>query len=182
MLNVAIFILLAVAFYSGSRRGFTMQLVYTAGYLISFFVAKMYYKELGERLELFIPYPSISADTNLVFFDIDTALDLDKAFYAGVAFIIILVIGWIVTRFIGVFAHGLTFIPVLKQLDWLAGGAVSVLVMYVGIFLVLSLVAMIPMDMFQNLFKDGSFAHTIVEKTPIFSKQIQNLWVTQIIK
>lgn len=181
MVTLGIFVLLAIAFYSGSRRGLALQLVYTGGYFISYLVAKAYYQSLGEALELFVPYPSVSADTNLVFFDMVTALELDRAFYAAVAFVLILFIGWIVTRFIGIFARRLMFIPILKQFYWLAGGVVSVVIMYIGIFIFLSLLSMIPLDAIQNLFSPGSFPKFMVEKTPIFSKEMYELWINKII-
>ncbi|EOL43220.1 CvpA family protein [Enterococcus caccae] len=182
MLTLLILLLLAIGFYTGARRGLILQVLYTFGYLVSYFIAKSYYKSLASHLELFIPYPSPTADTKLVFFNQEITLDLDQAFYGAVAFLLIVVAGWLVVRFLAIFAHGLVFIPVLKQANWLAGGLISLVVIYVGIFLVLSMLSMVPVDAVQNQFKNSGLASYIVKYTPIFSKQIYHLWIEQMIK
>ncbi|KAF1295704.1 colicin V production protein CvpA [Enterococcus sp. JM4C] len=182
MVTLFILILLAIAFYSGARRGLTLQLVYTVGYFISYLAAKHYYKDLAPKLELYIPYPSVTENSQLVFFTKEMGLELDQAYYAAIAFLLILFFGWILTRFVGIFAHSLTYLPILRQFDWIAGGLLSVVLMYVGIFLVLTLLTLLPVDFIQNLFKDSGVARGIVENTPIFSNQIQNLWVNNILK
>lgn len=182
MLTLLILLLLAIGFYTGARRGLILQLLYTFGYLVSYFIAKTYYKSLASHLELFIPYPSPTAETKLVFFNQELTLDLDQAFYGAVAFLLILVAGWLVVRFLAIFAHGLVFIPVLKQANWVAGGVLSLIVLYVGIFLVLSMLSMLPVDALQNQLKNSGLASYIIKDTPLFSKQIYHLWIEQMIK
>ncbi|MDH6364567.1 putative membrane protein required for colicin V production [Enterococcus sp. PF1-24] len=180
MLTVGILILLAIAFYSGARRGLVLQATYTLGYFISYIVARMNYRELGEKLELLIPYPSATQDSQMVFFSQEQALDLAGAFYAGVAFLLILGIGWLATRFIAIFFRELLFVSVAKKLDGLLGGILCAVVVYLGIFFILTIASYIPIPMIQSQFESG-LARTIVEHTPIFSKQILQLWVTDII-
>ncbi|MEI5995548.1 CvpA family protein [Candidatus Enterococcus mansonii] len=182
MLTLLILLLLAIGFYTGARRGLILQALYTFGYLCSYLVAKNYYKSLASHLELYIPYPSPTAETKLVFFKQELTLDLDQAFYGAVAFLLILIAGWLIVRLLAIFAHGLVFVPVLKQANWLAGGFISFLVIYIGIFLVLSTLSMLPVDAIQNQFKNSGFARFIVQDTPIFSKQIYHLWIEQMIK
>lgn len=181
MLTIGILLLLFIAFYGGARRGLTMQLAYTAGYFITFIVARSNYQALAPKLELLIPYPAVTQDSQMVFFDQTISLELDQAFYAGVAFLLILLAGWLITRFIAVFLKKLTYIPILKQFDWLAGGALSFIVVYVGIFLVLTIASFIPVEAIQGQFAASGVARGIVENTPILSNMIQNLWVTDII-
>lgn len=182
MLTLLILLLLAIGFYTGARRGLILQVLYTVGYLCSYFVAKTYYKSLASHLELFIPYPSPTAETKLVFFNQNLTLDLDQAFYGAVAFLLIIVAGWFVVRFLAIFAHGLVFVPVLKQANWLAGGIISLVVIYVGLFLILSMLSMLPVDALQNQLKNSGLASYIIKDTPIFSKQIYHLWIEQMIK
>lgn len=182
MFTLIIFLLLAMGFYSGAKRGLVLQIIYTVGYFIAYLVAQRNYKALASHLELLIPYPSPTAETKLLFFDQKLTLDLDQAFYGAIAFLIILFVGWLVVRLLAIFAHGFTFVPVLKQANWLAGGVLSFLVLYVGIFLVLSTLAMLPIDAVQNQFKNSGIARFIVENTPILTKQVQNMWIEQMIK
>lgn len=182
MVTLLIIIFLAIGFYSGYRRGFTLQIVYTAGYGLAFWAAEKYYKMLAPKLELLIPYPSATADTKLVFFDSQLILDLDQAFYAACAFMLILFAGWLVTRFIAIFAHKLMFLPLLKQANSLAGGILSFVVVYVGIFLILSVISMVPIAAIQDMLGSSSLVKFIIEQTPILSNEIYNLWVESVIK
>ncbi|MDA9470200.1 CvpA family protein [Enterococcus sp. 5H] len=182
MLTLLILLLLAIGFYTGARRGLVLQVLYTFGYLCTYFIARTYYQSLASHLKLYVPYPSPTAETKLVFFDQNLTLDLDQAFYGAVAFLLILAAGWLVVRFLGIFAHHLTFIPVLKQANGLAGGVISFIVMYVGIFLVLMMLSMLPIDAIQNQFKNSGLAQFIVKDTPVFSNQIYQLWVEKMIR
>lgn len=182
MLTLIILFVLFFGFYSGARRGLLLQGIYTFGYLIAYLIAKSNYKKLGSFLEMYIPYPAATSETKLVLFNQDIVLDLDQAFYAAIAFLLIVFTGWIVVRFIGLFARGLSSIPVFKEANWLAGGIFGFLVVYVALFLILTTLAMIPVDAIQNQFEKSGFARFMVESTPIFSKQIKDLWITQIIK
>ena len=181
MLTLLILFVLAIGFYTGAKRGFILQILYSVGYFISYLVAKSNYKALAAHLELYIPYPSATEETKLVFFNQEIVLDLDQAFYAATAFLMILFIGWLIVRFIAIFAHGLTFLPILKQADWVAGGVLSMVVLYIGLFLVLNAVSMIPMDAIQNQFESSGLAKFMVKDTPVLSKQIYDLWVSQMI-
>ena len=100
MLTILILLLLAFGFYTGAKRGLILQVLYSVGYLISYFVARTYYKEVASHLELYIPYPSVTPTSKLVFFNQEISLDLDKAFYSAVAFLLLLFAGWLVVRFL----------------------------------------------------------------------------------
>lgn len=180
MLTLIIIIALAIGFYTGVRRGLVLQIVLTVGYLISFITAKKYYLDLGKKLELLVPYPAPTATSQLVFFKGEAIFKLDEAFYAGLAFIIILAIGWLVTRFIGLLCHNLTFFPVVKQLNLLGGGILGFVMVYLGIFFCLLVLTLVPVDFIQNLFKGSSLAHFIVSKTPYFSEKVLELWLSAI--
>ena len=176
MLTILILLLLAFGFYTGAKRGLILQVLYSVGYLISYFVARTYYKEVASHLELYIPYPSVTPTSKLVFFNQEISLDLDKAFYSAVAFLLLLFAGWLVVRFLAI------FLPVLKQVNGLLGGVLSVLVLYVGLFLVLATASMIPSDIVQNQFRSSGLARGIVKNTPILTKQAYELWVEPITK
>ena len=50
MLSLLILFILLIAFFSGTRRGFAVQVVYTIGYVLSFFAAQHFYKQLADHL------------------------------------------------------------------------------------------------------------------------------------
>lgn len=181
MLTILIILCLGTSFYAGYRRGLLLQVIYAVGYTISFMVAKSYYKTIGKKIELFIPYPAPTEKTTLVLFDKNLIFDLDKAFYAGFAFILIVFIGWLLTRFIGMLCYGLTFMPIIKEGNDLAGAVVNTLLALVGLTLFLTLLAMLPVDFIQSLFKKSSLARFLVNSTPFISSWINDWWITKII-
>ena len=90
MLSLLILFLLLIAFFSGARRGFALQIIFAIGCVLSFIAAQHFYKPLASHLELYIPYPAVTPTSKLAFFDQVFAFHLDEAFYAGTAFLIIL--------------------------------------------------------------------------------------------
>lgn len=181
MLTILLLGLLIMALYVGARRGFVLQIVYSVGYMISFLFAKQNYKLLAPKLELFIPYPSATMNSHMVFFDKTIALDLDKSFYHAISFCFILFLGWLATRFIGIFFHSLTYLPFLHEANSILGALLNGIVVYLGLVIVLNVLILIPLDSIQNQFKPHTLATFIVEKTPIFSKKIYDLWVNQVL-
>lgn len=180
MLTFILIIAMAIGFYTGVRRGLVLQVVLSVGFLISFNFAKKYYLTLGKKLELLVPYPTPTAESKLVFFKGETVFQLDQAFYAGLAFILILAIGWLATRFIGLLAHNLTFVPLVKEANLLGGGLLSLAMVYLACFFVLLMMSMVPVDFIQNLFKESGLARFMVDRTPYFSKQVLGLWLNAI--
>ncbi len=86
MLSLLILFLLLIAFFSGARRGFALQVIFAIGYVLSFIAAQHFYKPLASHLELYIPYPAVTPTSKLAFFDQVFAFHLDEAFYAGTGF------------------------------------------------------------------------------------------------
>lgn len=50
-------------------------------------------------------------------------------------------------------------------------------VSYTAVFLILSILAMIPMESIQNALGQSGLAQMIVKNTPILSNQIYNWWI-----
>lgn len=180
MLTLIIVFALAIGLYTGIRRGLAMQIILTVGYIVSFTMAKKYYVVLAKKLEMLVPYPAPTPDSKLVFFESTNLFKLDEAFYAGLAFVLILFIGWLGTRFIGILCHNLTFFPVIKQVNWIGGGILGFVMVYLGLFFTMSLVSMIPIDFVQNLFRSSGIARFIVGETPYFSQQVIIWWLNAV--
>jgi len=117
MIGLFVLVLLLAAFYGGARRGTSLQLVSVLGYLISFFFAVANYQEIAKKIELYVPYMSVTADSKLKYYDMELALDLDKAYYAAIAFVMVLFAGWLITKLVVIFADSLRY----KRLRFLGG-------------------------------------------------------------
>ncbi|WP_413527281.1 CvpA family protein [Marinilactibacillus psychrotolerans] len=181
LLSLIILLLLLLSLYSGFKRGLILQLVLTIGYAISFYFALEYYQEVSHFVEMMVPYPSpVSSNSNpFVLYGQEFNFNLDQGFYNGAAFIGILVLGWIVTRFIGGLLNFLTEIPVVKQINGIGGAIVGFIVQYIGIFLILFLLSMIPIKMIQSQFESSALARTIVSDTPELSTDLYNWWIEE---
>ncbi|GCF92249.1 colicin V production protein CvpA [Enterococcus florum] len=181
MLTLIILFFLLISFYTGYRRGTAYQLFFTIGYAISFILALFFYKGLGERLDLFVPYPSVTSESTMVFYTVEQGFELDKAFYAGVAFMSIILIGWLITHLIAVFFKNLLFRVLFAKYDGLIAGAISVFLSYMLIFLLLKLASFIPLALVQNALDGSGLAIFIVEHSLFLSPAFETLWVSRII-
>ncbi|SJZ41540.1 Uncharacterized membrane protein, required for colicin V production [Pilibacter termitis] len=181
MLTIILLLILAYAYYTGYQRGFALQLVYSIGYIICYFIAKRNYEKLGAALELWIPFPSATQETKMFFFDEKTMLELDKAFYAGFAFLVIYFLGYLAVRLIALFAHKLIMLEVFGKKNRVLGGVAGVFAVYIGLFLILSLASMVPNNTLQRILGGDILARAMIVYTPIFSNDVHSMWITDII-
>ena len=179
MLSLLLLIILGFAAFRGVRRGIAYQGVYTLGYLVVFIIATKNYQKLSDKLELLIPYPQPNLDSKLLYYSSDQLFDLDQYFYAGVAFLLILIIGWVIVRFIGIFFYELIFMELLGITGKVLGGILAVFVTMVALSCVLNLLALIPIDMVQQLIDGSGIAKLLIKHVPYFSNKMIELW-TQI--
>ncbi|WP_125607683.1 CvpA family protein [Lapidilactobacillus bayanensis] len=179
MLSFLILIIFAYNIYISGRRGLLLQGFYTLGYFITLLFAQSFYQSLATKLTLLIPYPSASLDSKFTFFTSKVGLDLDSAFYAGCAFLIIVVLGWAVTHLVGLFLHNLIFIPI-DPLTNVAGSAfLGFFVTYTALFLILYLLALIPVTAIQTMLEKSWLATLTVRYTPFLTKWITRLWIVK---
>ncbi|MDN6385189.1 MAG: CvpA family protein, partial [Alkalibacterium sp.] len=155
LLTGIIILILLLSLYSGARRGLILQLVLTIGYAVSFWVALKYYQALSNYAEMFIPYPtpSSSSDNPFVIYGMDLLFELDSPFYNGVSFVVLLFAGWLITRIVGGLFQALADLPILRTLNAAGGAVLSFIVHYIGIFLLLFVLSMMPMSIVQDQFE-----------------------------
>ena len=177
MLSLGIILVLAYFFYEGMRRGVWLQLVQIVGYLISLAIATAGYQALATHLTLLVPYPSATESSEFVFFSNQVGLTLDQAFYRGVAFVALLALGWLVTRFVALWLHDLKYRPVDPSINGLAGGVLNLLMGYLFVFLLLYLVALIPVAGLQHMLADSFVAKLIVRYSLGLTGLFTHLWL-----
>ena len=51
MLDLALIFIFVISFFIGLRRGFILQMIYFAGFIIALITAYIYYDELAEKLK-----------------------------------------------------------------------------------------------------------------------------------
>ncbi|GAA0333498.1 CvpA family protein [Bacillus carboniphilus] len=174
MLDLIIFLLLIVGLIIGLKRGFILQAIHMVGFIVSFILAYVYYDNLAPKLKLWIPYPTFGdSETFTMLFE---SMNLDSAYYHAIAFAIIFFATKILLQIIGSMMDFVAHLPVVKQLNVWAGGALGFLEVYLMVFIVLYIAALLPIDFIQGPMSSSFMAKTIVTNTPIFSSSIQDLW------
>lgn len=173
MLDLVILIFLIVGIFVGFKRGFILQLVHLTGFIVAYIAAYAYYDELAPKLTLWIPYPKFGDGTTLKL--LTDSADVETAFYRMIAFVIIFFAVKIVFQIIGSMLDFIAHLPILKQLNFWAGGILGFLEVYLIIFIVLYIAALIPMDFLQNPLDHSGLADAIVNHTPFLSEQLKNL-------
>ncbi|MDQ0270055.1 CvpA family protein [Cytobacillus purgationiresistens] len=174
MLDLAIIIILIFGFFMGLRRGFILQLIHFVGFIVAFIAARMYYETLAPKLTLWIPYPNFGSDSNLQIFG---STNLEDAYYRAIAFAIIFFAVKILLQIIGSMLDFVASLPILKQLNVWAGGILGFIEVYLIMFIILYIAALLPITILQNALNTSFMANLLIENTPIFSQMIKDLWI-----
>lgn len=177
MLTIILLVALLLGFYSGYRRGLALQLIRLVGYIITFMLATRYYQPLSEIVEMLIPFPSVQPDTSLVFYDEATSFFLDDAFYYAITFILIGVIGWLVTNFLSILFNRIMYYDFMNHINAIGGGVVNLFITYVIIFFLFFVLSLIPVEFIQQQFVDNPIAYNVVANTPFFSDFAAETWL-----
>ncbi len=175
MLSMIIVIILIIGFIVGLNRGFIMEILHLFGSIIAFILAALYYDDLASRITLWIPYPDFGDNPALqIFFDV---INAEAAYYKGIAFVLIFIITKILLQILANMLDFLARIPVIRQLNVWAGGILGFIEVYLIIFILLYIGALLPIDSIQTAIEGSILAKGIIEKTPIVSGQIKELWL-----
>ncbi|WP_125590609.1 CvpA family protein [Companilactobacillus jidongensis] len=177
MLSLLLILFLVYGFYVGARRGLVMQAFFTVGYAIFFGIALLSFRALGPKFEMIVPYPSASLGSEFAFFSTKVGMGLDDAFYRAFAFIFVCFIGWIIVRFAGLYFKRLTYYPMFNDVNLLSGGILGLIVTYVAVFMVLLILAMIPVSGIQNALQHSFVASTMIRSTPGLTSMLTGLWI-----
>lgn len=168
LVSLIILLILVMAFRYGYKRGLLQTLLSVIGYLLVLLFSLYLSGPLGDFLTKYMP-----------------ALDKDSGntgtfavlFYRVLAFWIIAILGGLVLRITTNTFTSLTKLPVISQLNSLAGGIVWLVIAYTVVFFGLLLLATSPTSQVQKSLESSSVAENIIKETPIFSKHILNDWL-----
>ena len=80
-------------------------------------------------------------------------------------------------QIIGSMLDFVAHLPVLRQLNVWAGGILGFIEVYLVIFILLYISALVPIEFMQNALDQSILSKAIVNNTPILSQQIKSLWI-----
>ncbi|MCO6543575.1 MAG: CvpA family protein [Lactobacillus sp.] len=175
MVSGLIILILAYGVYVGVRRGLVLQAIYTIGYTISFILAYLSCRWLGPKLDLIVPYPSASPHSYFAFFSQKVSLSLDRSFYCGIAFLLVLFGGWIIIRIIGAYLYDLTFYPLEADLNRVSSALLSFVCNYVAIFVVLYVLALVPIYGLQKALNHSWLASIMIRYSAFLTHSFTQL-------
>lgn len=178
MITILLLFLLLMGFLMGLKRGLILQLFHLFGYIISYIVAMIYFKKLSGYLSLWIPYPELSGDSWAAFL---SSLPLENAFYNAIAFMIVFFATKVILQIIASMLDFVARLPLLKLVNKGLGAFLGFIEVYLTLFLLLSVMALLPVEKIQNLLESSRLAVGIVKHTPFLSKAIESLWFTEVL-
>src|SRR3954469_3640724 len=167
MLDLAVLIILCFGFLMGLRRGFILQLIHLTGFIIASIIAYLYYEQLAPKLTLWVPYPNLS--TKLTLPSVFDNVNLEDAYYRAIAFVVIFFAVKILLQIIGSMFDFIAQIPILKQLNIWAGGILGFIEVYLIMFILLFIGALLPIEGIQSALTNSILADLMVQHTPVFS-------------
>ena len=169
MITLLILLILFIGAYSGYKNGIILQLIKTIGYVVVLIFAFDYYIPISEYLYLLVPYPTpfFPESNPYAFYDESLLLTLDLSYYYLVSFLLILLIGWLIVRFLTqLVSYTIEQFRAPEPLSGIGGAVLGFIVNYVGVFYLLLLLSLIPFDFVQNRLTDSFVADNILTSTP----------------
>lgn len=176
MLSLILIGLLIFGFLMGLKRGFILQLFHLLGFFIAFFVARKYYDQLAPKLALWIPYPDLTGESGWAVF-LQT-LPLENAFYHAISFVVIFFATKIALQIITTMLDFIAAIPVLRSVNKILGAALGFAEVYLIMFIILFIAALLPIERVQAIIGDSKVALYMIEHTPFLSEKLHTLWFT----
>lgn len=173
MLDIILLIILISGFLIGLKRGFIMQLVHLIGFVAAYIVAYVYYDDLAPKLELWIPYPA--SNNGSVSFLLDS-ISLEQAYYNAIAFAILFFATKIILQILGSMLDFLAHLPLLHTVNRWLGGLLGFVEVYLIVFILLYVAALVPIETFQTYYEHSWIAQGMVKNTPVFSETVKDMW------
>ncbi|KGR78749.1 CvpA family protein [Ureibacillus manganicus] len=174
MLDLLLIIIFIASLMVGIKRGFVVQVIHLVSYFVSLLVAYIFYRPLADNFVLWIPYPGISEDTSKTL--MLEAIDVDQTFYRIIAFAIIFFATKVVLQVIASIFDFLTYLPVLKSVNRLLGAVLCFIEFYLIAFIILYVLALLPLAPIQNLLSGSFITGLMLEHTPLITSMFQNWW------
>ncbi|HZG60766.1 MAG TPA: CvpA family protein [Anoxybacillus sp.] len=175
MIDLILLFILLTGFMIGLKRGFILQFIHMTGFIVAFIVAYTNYEKLAPRLRLWVPYPSFDDEETIKL--IFESANLDEAYYRAIAFAILFFATKILMQIIGSMLDFVVQLPFLRSVNRWAGGALGFIEIYLIVFIVLYIGALIPIESLQTRLQDSFMASIIVKHTPFLSDMLENMWI-----
>ncbi|MDV7756837.1 CvpA family protein [Liquorilactobacillus mali] len=175
ILSVILIVILFFAFIHGMHRGLILMLLNLVGLILLFFIAHSFAGTVGGWLQQLVESFN---QTSATWSADQGTLSGSSTFYYGLAYWLIMLIGgFVIYRIIRTF-NLVKKIPVIGQLNALAGGAVSIILTYLIMFAALIVMQSWPTTSVRETVSESGVAQFILEKTPVMSQNLKD-WLQE---
>lgn len=174
--------MLAWSYLIGQSRGLALQGFYTLGFLVALFVALKNYVSLGEKITLWVPFASATAESQLALYPSKLLFEIDHVFYALLAFVILFFIVYGLVRLIGLFLSGLESQLLFGSVGKIIAGVLSLMTTYFVLSIFVMILSTIPVAFVQNQLAASHLARFMIDGAPLMSGWLQETFITHITK
>ncbi|GEN48445.1 CvpA family protein [Ligilactobacillus pobuzihii] len=170
LVSLIILLILVLGFRYGYKRGLIQTLISVVGYVVVFLLSLYLSGPFGDFLTKYMPALDQSASN---------AGTVTMIFYRVLAFWIIAIFGGIILRVVTQTFTSITKLPVISQVNRLAGGLAWLIIFYIIVFFALLLLTTSPTSQVQDSLTSSPVAEFIIKETPVFSKDIWENWLNR---
>lgn len=176
MLSLLLLIIVIWHFYIGYSRGIFLQVFYVLMSMVSLMIASQFYQELASQITLWVPYSNPVQGVEVYFFKDISKFQLSHVYYAGVAFVFIYSLSYLVGHLLGVLLH----LAPVEHFDSLQNNIISgflaVLVCLLFMSMCLTILATVPMSFVQEKLWNSLFVRFLINDLPFFSQFLVRTW------
>lgn len=180
MITLILLVILLWSFYIGYSRGIVLQSYYTFASILSLILAAAQFKKLVPLLYLWVPFATAGQGASTYYFDSQYLFHLDKIFYAGLAFLFIYALVYMLMRLVGILVHLVRFADPDTTVTNVISGGLAVIVTMISLQLVLTILGTIPLTLVQETLHKSWLANALIQYTPVTSSLFKNLWIATI--
>lgn len=162
------------------QRGIHVNVFETVGLALSYLLATLGYSFLAQGVSLWAPYPGLTLDTHFTYIPDELVIKSDQIFYQATAFLLILFVGYGITKLLTHIIGDNTDILYPSKQDKIVGGLLSVVRTWLGWVVFFSYIATFTFPAIQNFLANNIVADFFIRKTPLFSTHIWSMWLNQI--
>lgn len=177
MITVILLVVALWHFYLGYSRGIIKQTYQFLAAVAALAVAGTYYRPLSDILTFWVPYTQAVEEVPLSYFSEVNIFEMDTVFYAGIAFVALFFASFALLNLLSVFLHLFPLEGYDDPTLNVVSGFLAVLIMLMGLSLLLTLAATLPVAALQDLLAGNFLMKGLIAHFPVLSQLIRHLWV-----
>ncbi|GAB3060683.1 CvpA family protein [Salinicoccus sesuvii] len=166
-MTLLILILLIIGMVIGYRRGIILQLLHLIGTISAIIISAMNYERLAERLDMILPYPSMSQTVSSSL--LPEIADAEFGFYRMGAFFMIFVVAKIVIQLIVSAFDYLQQVNAFGRTGDVIGTVLGLIEMVYLLVVILVMASLVPLDFLQETIGNSGLARFLMDNTFIIS-------------